>query len=92
MRRKQGELIPLERKIIEHIARNNREFYGYEIASELRYKDSVNLLGNGTIYRALNRLEKFGILTSHIVVNDRPNTPNRKYYRLNEAKLKEYGV
>lgn len=85
MRRKQGELLPLERCIIhsaQTLANQGQPvFYGYEIAGRVDQRKAHN----GTIYRALARLERMGLLVSSwegAGIGDSPTGPRRKFYRL----------
>lgn len=65
MRRKPGELLPLERDICETAARLARAFHGFELAKALADGlDRKTLTGYGTLYRALARLEDMGLLNS----------------------------
>jgi len=90
MRRKPGQLVPLEHAICEAAAdllqRNVREFHGYEIAKHLSTKADRRLLtAYGTLYRALGRLEKMGLVTSRWedpAVPARENRPGRRLYML----------
>lgn len=94
MRRKQGELVPLEKFIVEAIRqlqnRGYKQVYGIIIAKELQeLQNSKSLIAHGTLYRALDRLEKMGYLDS---VWENPDTwvdehrPRRRFY---ELKIKE---
>ena len=70
MRRKPGAFLPIERSIlvaaIELHSRGEQDFYGYGIAREMRdHGDTRRLAAHGTLYRALDRLETFGLLESH---------------------------
>lgn len=68
-RRKPGTLLPLETEILgialamrrsEHAA-----FHGFGLANSMREQSgSRALTGHGTLYKALGRLEEFGLLTS----------------------------
>jgi len=65
MRRKPGTLIPFEVSILgaglnlSHQGQN--EFHGYAIAKEIRDREQARkLAGQGTLYRALDRLENLG--------------------------------
>lgn len=69
MRRKPGALVPLEQSIVvaasELMARGQTDFHGYAIAKLVRDgSDARRLTGHGTMYRALDRLEAAGLLTS----------------------------
>jgi len=90
MRRKPGQLVPLEAAICVCAARLHRkgttEFHGYEIAKHLSEDNDHRLLtAYGTLYRALGRLEAMGLLESrwedpHIPA--RENRPGRRLYVL----------
>jgi DNA-binding PadR family transcriptional regulator len=68
-RRKPGALLPLETEILE-IALSLRSsgqpsFHGFGIAQSMRERSgSRSLTSHGTLYKALGRLEEFGLLTS----------------------------
>jgi DNA-binding PadR family transcriptional regulator len=90
MRRKPGQLLPLETAICVCAANlrrgGAREFHGYDIAKRLGdANDSRLLTAYGTLYRALGRLEAMGLLQSrwedaHIPA--RENRPGRRLYVL----------
>ncbi len=69
MRRREGELIPIERAIlaraIELAATGEPGFYGFAMARQLRDASGARqLTAHGTLYKALARLERAGLLTS----------------------------
>ena len=90
MRRKPGGLVPLEAAILSAAAELRTaeppEFYGYQIAKQLAHLSDRRLLtAYGTLYRALGRLEKMGLLESHwedpqAAANE--NRPGRRLYVL----------
>jgi PadR family transcriptional regulator, regulatory protein PadR len=90
VRRKPGALVPLEIAICSTAAllhrRGEREFHGYEIAKALGDAADTKLLtAYGTLYRALGRLEKMGLLTSRWedpAIPARENRPGRRLYTL----------
>ena len=90
MRRKAGSLVPLEIAICSAAASLRRggdeEFHGYEMAKTLGEAADVKLLtAYGTLYRALGRLEKMGLLQSRWedpAVPARENRPGRRLYTL----------
>src|SRR5712692_5021356 len=90
VRRKPGTLVPLERAICEAAAdlrrRGTDEFHGYEIARTIGNAAAGRLLtAYGTLYRALARLEKMGLLTSRWedpAIPARENRPGRRLYTL----------
>jgi PadR family transcriptional regulator PadR len=68
-RRKPGSLLPLEHEILEvalAILRSEQaSFHGFGLAQTMREQTgSRSLTGHGTLYKALSRLEEFGLLTS----------------------------
>jgi PadR family transcriptional regulator, regulatory protein PadR len=93
MRRKPGGLVPLELAICGSAADLLRsgipEFHGYEIAKRLGDESERRLLtAYGTLYRALGRLEKMGLLKSRWEdpqIPARENRPGRRLYTLTAA-------
>ena len=93
MRRKTGQLVPLEAAICVCAASLSRrgvtEFHGYEIAKRLGDDSSHRLLtAYGTLYRALGRLEAMGLLESRWEdprIPARENRPGRRLYMLTAA-------
>jgi len=90
VRRKPGALVPLEMAICTAAAnlrrRGSDEFHGYEMAKTLGDAADTRLLtAYGTLYRALGRLEKMGLVQSHWedpAVPARENRPGRRLYTL----------
>ena len=90
MRRKPGQLLPLEvaicRAARDNSRRASKEFHGYEIAKRLREgADARLLVAYGTLYRALSRLEEMGLLESRwedSEISARENRPRRRLYTL----------
>lgn len=69
MRRKPGALLPLELQILDTALdlrrRGDREFHGFAIAREIQeHEGARRLTAHGTLYKALARLERAGLLTS----------------------------
>jgi len=69
MRRKPGTLLPLEVAILEAASdlreHGDMEFHGYSIANRIAKATSARkLTAYGTLYRALGRLAKLGLLES----------------------------
>jgi hypothetical protein len=69
MRRKPGALLPLETEILETALQLRRSghpsFHGFGLAQTMRERSgSRSLTAHGTLYKALGRLEEFGLLTS----------------------------
>lgn len=58
-----------------------REMYGYELVAELRRQtDAVVDLAEGTVYPALRRLERQGLVSGRWV--NVADAPRRRYYSL----------
>jgi DNA-binding PadR family transcriptional regulator len=93
VRRKPGQLVPLETAICVCAAKLRRsgttEFHGYEIAKRLGDGNNRRLLtAYGTLYRALGRLEAMGLLKSRWEdpqIPARENRPGRRLYVLTAA-------
>jgi DNA-binding PadR family transcriptional regulator len=68
-RRKPGTLLALETEILEAaltmLRSEQATFHGFGLAQTMREQaGSRSLTGHGTLYKALSRLEEFGLLTS----------------------------
>jgi PadR family transcriptional regulator PadR len=93
MRRKSGSLVPLELSVLSALAQletsDIAEAHGYEIARHIAQASERKLLtAYGTLYRALGRLERMGLLDSrwedpHIALQEA--RPTRRLYRLSDA-------
>jgi PadR family transcriptional regulator, regulatory protein PadR len=68
MRRRAGELLPIEQAIlacgIELAAAGEPGFHGFAMAGRLRAAGARQLTAHGTLYKALGRLERAGMLAS----------------------------
>jgi PadR family transcriptional regulator len=90
MRRKAEQLIPLEVSIIEAaLALRKRgvdSFHGYSLAKAVKVKtDQKMLTAYGTLYRALHRLERAGLVESFWEAPEhaeKESRPRRRLYRL----------
>lgn len=90
MRRKTGSLVPLELDILETAialaGRGIPEVHGFVLARELQdQREARRLTGYGTLYRALERLERMGYLERrwedpHVAAQD--GRPRRRFYRV----------
>lgn len=90
MRRKAGTLTPIEAELLEaaielHIG-NNAEFHGWQLA---KARDGVDEhrrpIAFGSLYRALDRLEQFGYLSSRLedaAVAEAERRPRRRLYQV----------
>jgi PadR family transcriptional regulator, regulatory protein PadR len=68
-RRKPGTLLPLETEILgvalALLRSGQATFHGFGLAQTMREQaGSRSLTAHGTLYKALSRLEEFGLLTS----------------------------
>lgn len=90
-RRKPGRLLPLETEILEValslLRAGHPTFHGFGVARVMREQNgSRSLTAHGTLYKALGRLEDFGLLTSRwedaAAVAGRPR---RRLYELTNA-------
>jgi DNA-binding PadR family transcriptional regulator len=90
MRRKRDVLVPLEVSILESgillRQRGVEEFHGFAIAKELRDAERArSLTAHGTLYKALERMERSGLLESHWenpLVAAEERRPRRRLYRV----------
>lgn len=90
MRRRAGTLIPLELSILEAgldlRKRAVKEFHGFLMAKEIKERqDSRLLTAYGTLYKALDRVEKSGLLTSRWedpLIAAADNRPRRRLYQV----------
>ena len=89
-RRKPGTLLPLETEILglalSLASSGQKTFHGFGLAHAMREQGgSRSLTGHGTLYKALSRLEEFGLLASHwedpAAAEGRPR---RRLYELTE--------
>lgn len=66
------------------------DLYGYEIAKRIKEKsNNLYTIGEGTLYPALQRLEKQKLITSFW--GDSDTGGRRKYYKITEDGKKELG-
>src|SRR5919112_3086536 len=68
-RRKPGTLLPFEAEILmtalARLRDGEADFHGFGLAQDMREQSgSRALTSHGTLYKALSRLEEFGLLTS----------------------------
>jgi DNA-binding PadR family transcriptional regulator len=93
VRRKAGTLVPLELSILEAglslEARGQADFHGYLLARHLgEVGPARRLVAHGTLYKALDRLERAGLIGSRW---EEPETaraasrPRRRLYRVTAA-------
>ena len=93
MRRRADTLLPIELSLLEcaiDLLRGGlAEFYGYAIAKELRDRaEARRLTAHGTLYRALDRLQRIGLIESRWEDPEIAATetrPRRRLYRVTAA-------
>lgn len=96
MRRKPGALIPLERSVLEAgIAlreQGTEEFHGYLLAKEMQSQGAApTLTAYGTLYRALDRMAKAGLLSRRWedpLIGAQETRPRRRLYQITAAGQK----
>jgi DNA-binding PadR family transcriptional regulator len=84
-RRKSGTLLPLEREILAVALQSGQPtFHGFALAQAMReHRGSRALTGHGTLYKALGRLEEFGMLTFRWEAAEAAEgRPRRRLYEL----------
>jgi PadR family transcriptional regulator, regulatory protein PadR len=87
-RRKPGTLLPLETEILgvalSMFRSGEASFHGFGLARMMREQSgSRALTGHGTLYKALSRLEEFGLLTSRWeAATAAEGRPRRRLYEL----------
>jgi PadR family transcriptional regulator, regulatory protein PadR len=90
MRRKLGSLVPLEVSVLEAALglrqRGIEEAHGFLLAKEMRDGARARrLTAYGTLYKALDRLERAGYLSSRWedpLIAARDGRPRRRFYRV----------
>lgn len=93
MRRKPGSLLPIELAILEAAIRLRMEgaarFHGFLIAKEIKERQEARLLtAHGTLYKALDRLQRLGMLESQWedpIVAAQADRPRRRLYWVTAA-------
>lgn len=93
MRRKKGTLLPLEVSLlqcaIDLAVRGAPRFHGFMIAKEIKDREGAKLLtAHGTLYKALDRMQKSGYLESEWedpLVAAQQGRPRRRLYHVTAA-------
>lgn len=89
MRRKRGQLLPIEERILLITAKQREDIHGFALAARLASEDEASkLLGHGTLYKALDRLRDQGFLESRWEdpeTAERERRPRRRLYRITDA-------
>ena len=90
MRRKAGTLLPLEISVLETAInlrrRGEEEFHGFAVAKEVAEREEARTLtAHGTLYKALERMQRAGLLESRWEDPDAAASegrPRRRLYRI----------
>jgi PadR family transcriptional regulator PadR len=90
MRRKPGALLPLELSIltagVDAVQAGDPEFHGFSIAKAIQERDGARrLTAHGTLYKALGRLERAGLVESRWEEPElaaAEGRPRRRLYRI----------
>jgi PadR family transcriptional regulator PadR len=98
MRRREGALVPLEVAILgaglSVRSAGESEFHGFQLARELSDRDGARgLTAHGTLYKALDRMERAGLLKSRWEDPDRAaeqGRPRRRLYRVTADGLRAF--
>ncbi|MGH9277779.1 MAG: PadR family transcriptional regulator [Acidimicrobiales bacterium] len=93
MRRKPGTLLPLEVSVlavaVEAQRTGEKEFHGFAIAKAVQEHEAARrLTAHGTLYKALGRMERAGLLESRwedAEVAATEQRPRRRLYRVTGA-------
>ena len=85
-RRKKGELVELESEILQTAmtlsSAQGATFHGFGLAQAMGEGGSGRLIGHGTLYKALARLEDMGLLTSQWEQEPPDDRPRRRLYEV----------
>ncbi|MFP5299422.1 MAG: PadR family transcriptional regulator [Actinomycetota bacterium] len=88
MRRKPGQLLPIEQRILAVAATERGETHGFALATRLATQDEANkLVGHGTLYKALDRLRREGLLEARWEdpsLAEQEGRPRRRLYRITD--------
>ena len=96
MRRKEGILVPLELEIVEAgldlQRRGTPEFHGFAMAKRIQEREGARrLTAHGTLYKALARLQRAGLLESRWENPEEAadeDRPRRRFYQVTaEAEI-----
>lgn len=85
-RRRAGVLLPLEIDLLEALI-GTPDLHGFALAQELTEHGGRTLLGHGTLYKALDRLERAELVESSWEAGDASELgrPVRRLYRVTVA-------
>ena len=80
-----GRLLDLEYEILDgcaSLASDDEEAYGFALARLLADRSASTLIGHGTLYKALGRLVKMGMLDARWGDSPDDGRPRRRLYAL----------
>lgn len=85
-RRRAGVLLPLELDLLDALV-GEPDQHGFALGQSLAAQSGRSVLGHGTLYKALSRLETAGLVTSAWEVGDASQLgrPLRRLYRITAA-------
>ena len=91
--RKKGTLLELERQILEvAVARGAGGIYGFSLAQELAgERGETKLISHGTMYKALDRLRREGLLSAEWEdheIAEAAGRPRRRIYHVTGAGVR----
>lgn len=88
--RKNGTLLPLERSILELAVQNGPDrVYGFALAQALSDVGARGLVAHGTLYKALDRLRRQGLLDAEWEdAADVEGRPRRRLYAVTAAGVR----
>jgi DNA-binding PadR family transcriptional regulator len=90
VRRRPGTLLPLEESIlvagVDGSRRGEPEFHGFAVATAIQERDAARrLTAHGTLYKALSRMQRDGLLSSRWEepeIAEAEGRPRRRLYRV----------
>ena len=95
MRRKPGDLLPLEAEILrlalQLAEEGTPQFYGWRMGQYLE-DEAGRETGFGSLYRTLNRLERLGYLESQWVLPEREGLPPKRLYQITAEGSRAYAT
>jgi PadR family transcriptional regulator len=93
MRRKPGDLLPIEAEIlriaIKLVEQGTPDFHGWQMGEYLE-DEAHRATGFGSLYRTLNRLHSRGYLGSRWVPPEKEGLPPRRFYQITEEGARAY--
>ena len=95
MRRRRGDLLPLEAEILRIAGilaqQGQPEFYGWRMGQYLE-DEGQRETGFGSLYRTLNRLQDLGYLESEWAPPEKEGLPPRRLYQITPEGSRAYAT